>query len=66
MQIYQMISEELTRKKQPIKKLLIPELLKDMRNSFLSLVISEVRVLAAVRALSDSLVQNVARGPEAA
>jgi len=66
MQIYQMISEELTRKKQPIKKLLIPELLKDMRNSFLSLVISEVRVLAAVRALSDTLVQNVARGPEAA
>lgn len=58
-----MVSEELLGKKQPTKKLSVPQLFKEMRNSFLSLVISEMRVLEAVRGLSDTLVQNVGKSP---
>lgn len=62
-QIYQMVFEELLGKKQPAKELLFPRLFKDRRNSSLSSVISEVRVPAAVKALSDTLVQNVGKSP---
>lgn len=61
--MHQLLSEELLGKKQPTKKLMIPQLFKDRRNQSLSCANSEMRVLAALRGLSDILVQNVGKSP---
>lgn len=67
MEMYQMVSEALLGKKQqPTKKFRAPQLLKDIRYELLSLEISHVRVLEAVRDCQTHLCQILARVAEAA